>query len=68
MIKKYISNDDYKEKLIFDGYPRNLIQAKNLQNLLKENNQKIHLVLKLTVSLETIKKRILERKTLEKDR
>ena len=66
LIKKYISNDDYKEKLIFDGYPRNLIQAKNLQNLLKENNQKIHLVLKLTVSLETIKKRILERKTLEK--
>ena len=66
LIVKYVSNDLYKNRIIFDGYPRNLIQAKNLQNLLKENNQKIHLVLKLTVSLETIKKRILERKTLEK--
>ena len=55
-----------KIELIFDGYPRNLIQAKNLDNLLKKYNQKIDIVLKLSVSLETIKKRILERKTLEK--
>ena len=57
---------NYKNRLIFDGYPRNLIQAKNLDNLLKKYNQKIDIVLKLSVSLETIKKRILERKNLEK--
>ena len=56
----------YKNRLIFDGYPRNLIQAKNLDDLLKKYDQKIDIVLKLSVSLETIKKRILERKTLEK--
>ena len=66
LIEKYISNNIYKNKLIFDGYPRNLIQAKNLENLLKKYNQKIDIALKLSVSLETIKKRILERKNLEK--
>ena len=66
LIKKYISNKVYKNRLIFDGYPRNLNQATNLQNLLKKNDQKIDIVLKLSVSLETIKKRIIERSSLEK--
>ncbi len=66
LIEDYISKDIYKNKLIFDGYPRNLTQAKNLNILLNKNNQKIDIALKLTVSLETIKKRILERKNLEK--
>ena len=66
LIEKFISNSDYKNKIIFDGYPRNLNQAKNLDNLLKKYNQKIDIVLKLSVSLETIKKRILERRTQEK--
>ena len=65
LIEKYISNKIYRSRLIFDGYPRNLIQVKNLDNLLKKNDQKINVVLKLSVSLETIKKRISERKTLE---
>ena len=66
LIEKYISNDVYKNRFIFDGYPRNLIQARNLENLLKKYNQKIDIVLKLSVSLQTIKKRISERKKLEK--
>ena len=66
MIEKIISNNDYHNKIIFDGYPRNLIQAKNLENLLKKYEQKISIVLKLSVSLETVKKRISERKSLEK--
>ena len=66
LIEKYISNKTYKSRLIFDGYPRNLAQAKNLDNLLEKYNQKIDIVLKLSVNLETIKKRILERKILEK--
>ena len=66
LIENFVSNDDYKNKIIFDGYPRTLPQAKNLDELLKKYNQKIDIVLKLSVSLETIKKRILERKTLEK--
>ena len=66
LIEKYISNDLYKNKLIFDGYPRNINQAKNLDYLLKKYDQKINLVLKLSVSLDTIKKRISERKDLER--
>ena len=66
LIEKYISNNIYKNKLIFDGYPRNLNQAKHLDILLKKYHQKIDLVLKLSVDLETIKKRISERKNLEK--
>ena len=65
LIEKYISDETFKNRLIFDGYPRNLIQVKNLDNLLKKYNQKIDIVLKLSVSLETIKKRISERKNLE---
>lgn len=66
LIEKYISDNNYKSRIIFDGYPRNLIQARNLNNLLIKYDQKIDIVLKLTVSLETIKKRIFERKYLEK--
>ena len=66
LIEKYISNKIYKNRLIFDGYPRNFNQAKKLEDLLIKYDQKIDIALKLSVSLETIKKRILERKTLEK--
>ena len=61
LIEKFVSSYEYKNKIIFDGYPRTLIQAKNLNNLLKNYGQKIDVVLKLTVGLETIKKRISER-------
>tara|TARA_B100000941_G_C28392222_1_gene493379 strand:- start:30 stop:602 length:573 start_codon:yes stop_codon:yes gene_type:complete len=66
LIEKFVSQDEYKNKIIFDGYPRTLIQAKNLDNLLKKYNQKIDIVLKLSVSLETVKERILERQNQEK--
>jgi len=66
LIERFLSNKIYKNRLIFDGYPRNLVQAKNLDRLLVKYDQKIHIVLKLSVSLETIKKRIIERKNLEK--
>ena len=66
LIEKYITDNSFKNKLIFDGYPRNLSQARNLDILLKKNDQKIDIALKLMVSLKTIKKRILERKIIEK--
>ena len=66
LIENFVSNKVFKNKLIFDGYPRNLSQAKNLDILLKKYGQKINLVLKLSVSLETIKKRISERLVEEK--
>ena len=66
LVENFISDKKYKNRLIFDGYPRNLTQAKTLSELLSKYGQKIDLVLKLTVSLDTIKKRISERRSLEK--
>ena len=66
LIEKFISKKIYKNKFIFDGYPRNLSQAQNLDYLLKKYDQKIDIVLKLSVTLETIKKRISERQIQEK--
>mgnify|MGYP003875545597 FL=1 len=66
LIEKYLSDKTYQNKIIFDGYPRNLIQAQTLNDSLIKYNQKIHIALRLTVSLDTIIKRIKERSALEK--
>ena len=66
LIEEIISDKRYENKFIFDGYPRNIDQANNLNSVLKKYNQKIDIVLKLSVSLETIKNRILERRNIEK--
>ena len=58
LIEKFISKNEFKNRFIFDGYPRNKAQAENLNKLLHKYNQKINLVLKLSVSSNTIKKRI----------
>ena len=58
LIEIYISNNDFNDRLIFDGYPRNISQAENLNLLLKKYNRKIDLVLKLSVPIDIIKKRI----------
>ena len=66
LIKKLVFDPQKKDKLIFDGYPRSLNQAKNLDLLLNDSNQKIDLILFLNVSKETIIKRIEKRKIIEK--
>jgi adenylate kinase len=58
LIENIVSEKSYKNKIIFDGYPRNLPQAENLNKLLSKHDQKIDLVIKLQVSLDVIKKRI----------
>merc|ERR1712127_12955 len=55
-----------KKKLIFDGYPRSLSQAKNLDTLLDSSNQKVDFIFFLNVNKDTIIKRIEKRKVLEK--
>ncbi len=65
LIEKYISNKKNKQRFIFDGYPRSITQAINLDKLLEKYDQQIDIVLNLSVSFETIKKRITERKSQE---
>ena len=66
LIKKVIFDTEKKEKLVFDGYPRSLSQARNLDSLLNDSNQKIDLIFFLNVDKDTIIKRIEKRKILEK--
>jgi adenylate kinase len=66
LIKETIFDPQKKNKLIFDGYPRSLSQAKNLDLLLKNFDQRIDLILFLNVNKDTIIKRIEKRKILEK--
>ena len=66
LIKNVISDSKKKNKLIFDGYPRSLSQAKNLELLLKASNQKIEHIFFLNVGKEIIIERIKKRKILEK--
>ena len=65
LIKNLIFDPQKKNKLIFDGYPRSLSQAKNLELLLKNSNQSIDLILFLNVNKETILKRLEKRKAIE---
>ncbi len=66
LIKNLVFDPQKKDKLIFDGYPRTLSQARNLNLLLETSNQKIDLILFLNVDKETIIKRIEKRKMIEK--
>ena len=66
LIEKYISNSIYKSRLIFDGYPRTINQAKNLEKLLNSSGQKVDFVFFLNVKKDAIIKRIEKRKILEK--
>jgi Adenylate kinase and related kinases len=66
LIKNVIFDPKKKNKLIFDGYPRSLSQAKNLDLLLNNSNQKIDFIFFLNVNKDTIIKRIERRKILEK--
>jgi len=66
LIENIVSKKEYEKRIIFDGYPRNLSQAENLDKLLLKYNQSIDLVIKLEVSLDVIKKRITGRLTCSK--
>ena len=66
LMKNVIFDPQKKNKLIFDGYPRAIDQAKNLDKLLFDSNQKIDFIFFLNVKKDTIIKRIEKRKILEK--
>ena len=66
LIKNIVFDPQKKDKLIFDGYPRSLSQAKNLDSLLGSSKQIIDFIFFLNVNKDTIMKRIERRKILEK--
>ncbi len=66
LLENIIFNSEKKNRLIFDGYPRTINQAKNLDILLNKSNQKIDYIFFLNVNKESIIKRIEKRKLLER--
>ncbi len=65
LIQEYIFDPIKKNRLIFDGYPRSVSQAKNLNKLIERSNQKIDFIFFLNVKKDVIIKRIENRKVLE---
>ncbi len=66
LLENVIFDTNKMNKLIFDGYPRTINQAKNLEILLNKSSQKIDYIFFLNVNKDTIIKRIEKRKILEK--
>ncbi len=66
LIENAVFDPQKKNKLVFDGYPRSISQAKNLDLFLEKSNQKIDLIFFLNVDKDTIIKRIERRKIIEK--
>jgi adenylate kinase len=66
LLKNTILNLRFRDRIIFDGYPRTIEQARNLNLILNEFNQKIDLIISLVVPREIIEKRIIGRVTCDK--
>jgi adenylate kinase len=66
LLRQSISNLKFRDRIIFDGYPRNVQQAKNLELILSEFDQKIGHIILLNTSRDIIEKRIMGRMTCEK--
>ena len=66
LLKKSITNLKFRDRIIFDGYPRNVEQAKNLELILSEFDQTIGHIIFLNVSKNIVEKRIMGRLTCEK--
>ena len=66
LLRKSITNLKFRDRIIFDGYPRNVDQAKNLELILGEFDQTIGHIIFLNVSKDILEKRIMGRMTCDK--
>ena len=66
LVESLLSNKKYSNRLIFDGYPRNINQVDFLDSAVKKYNQKISCVFTLKIDKETLIKRITGRQICSK--
>jgi len=66
LLKETILNLKFRDRIIFDGYPRSIEQAKNIEIILHGFGQKLELIISLNVPREILEKRIIGRLTCEK--
>lgn len=66
LVKERLAMDDCNQGFIMDGYPRTVIQAEVLDEILKELSKEIEIVLALDVPTSDIVERITGRRTSKK--
>ena len=66
LLKQTLSKLNSHDPIIFDGYPRSISQASNLEQILNNFKRKIDFVISLNVSRDIVQKRIIGRVTCEK--
>ncbi|MBP3255983.1 MAG: adenylate kinase [Clostridia bacterium] len=62
LVEKRLNEKDCENGVILDGFPRNIAQAEELDNFLKEKNKKIDIAIELNLSDSDIIKRIITRR------
>lgn len=63
LLKERLMKDDVNNGFILDGFPRTLIQAEELENLLKDIDKKLDAVIEINVSEDKVVERICNRLT-----
>lgn len=62
IVKERLAQDDVKKGFLLDGFPRTIEQAKALDQMLEEMNNKIDLVLNLEANFDELIKRLTARR------
>lgn len=63
LLEKRLKEPDTKNGCILDGYPRTVVQAESLDELLKEQNRSVKVAVNLSLSDDEIVDRITKRRT-----
>ena len=61
LVKSRLQEDDVKDGIILDGFPRTVVQAEALDKMLAEQGRKVDMVVNLTTPKEEIIERITNR-------
>lgn len=62
IVKNRLNEDDVKNGIILDGFPRTVFQAEELDKILQEKGKKVDMVINLTTPKEEIIERIINRR------
>ena len=62
LVKNRLQDDDVKNGIILDGFPRTVAQAEALDKILEEQDRKVDMVINLTTPKEEIIERIVNRR------
>ena len=62
MVRNRLNESDCENGFILDGYPRNLVQAEELDKILADKNTKVDLVVNLTTPTDEIIERVMARR------